>query len=429
MQVNPVPNRRSEVLLLVFSIAGILGLLGRAVYLVVVGLDSFDPAQVDDLAASMLDALSMLFCAGLLFPMLIYGLRRLKGGEIPAARIRPAALWRLALLAGGWLLGIILFDLLSTKLSYGWIAAAPLFLLGVALPIAGLVWMAVGGQPAGSRRRLWAVFGLSMTGSTVLALLAEYALVGLGVLLFGLAATGHPEWMSMAQQVKDQVAGASDMQAMLTVLAPYLRNPLVLLALLAFAAGIGPLIEEAAKPAAIWLLGKRLRSPAEGFALGALCGAGFALLEGMMAASGAGSGAADGFGPSLGLGLVARAAGSLMHITASGLVGWGIASARLERRPGRFAAAYLLAVTLHGLWNGSAILAVFGALRFMVPAFPPDLVGGLAMLAGLGMLVLLLVGMLVILPLISARLRAQQPALAMPPANDIIAPPISQNKE
>jgi hypothetical protein len=267
---------------------------------------------------------------------------------------------------------------------------------------------------------LWAVFGLGMVGSTVTAVLAEYAVVGLGALAFGIAAIAHPEWMTVIQQLKDQVTGAGDMQAILTVLAPYLTNPLVLLAVLAFAAGIGPLIEEAAKPAVLWLLGKSLRSPAEGFALGALCGAGFALLEGMMAASGAAA--------TLGFGLVGRVASSLMHITASGVVGWGIASARLEKRPGRFVGAYLLAVSLHGLWNGSVILAVYGALRFMVTggtgiATNPDLPGVLALLAGLGLLAALLVAMLVVLPLLSGRLRAGQPVPVPVPANDIIAPP------
>jgi RsiW-degrading membrane proteinase PrsW (M82 family) len=417
MQENPNPRRGREISLLVFSIVGIVGLLGRAVYLVVVGLNSFDPAQIDDLAASILDALSMLFCASLLFPMMIYSIRRLKGREIPPARIPAAKGWQVAALAGVWLLSVIAAAGFSAWFAYGWIIAVPFFLVGIVLPIAAWAWIAAGGQPAGSRRRLWAILGLSMAGSTVLAVLAEYAVIGLAALAFGILAIAHPEWMTIARQLQEQVTGAGDMQSMLTILAPYLTNPLVILAVLAFASGIGPLIEEAAKPAAIWLLGRQLRSPAEGFALGALCGAGFALLEGLMAASGATT--------MLGFGLAARAASSLMHITASGLVGWGIASARLERRPGRFVIAYLLAVSLHGLWNGSVVVAVFGALRLTLrlQAFTPDLLGSLAVLAGMGMLALLLAALLVALPLLSARLRPRQAIPAAAPANDIIAPP------
>jgi hypothetical protein len=418
MQVNPTPNRRREVLLIIFSIAGMLGLLGRATYSAIIGISNFDPAQAGDLAGSMLETLSVVFCALLLLPMLLYSVRRLGGAQIPAARLPAPRFWQVAVLAGIWVMDVIIAAVCAGLFAYGWILAVPFFILGILLPIAGLLWIAVGGQPAGSRRRLWAVFGLGMAGSTVLAVLAEYAVFGLAALAFSIAALAHPEWMTVIQQLKEQITGAGDVQAMLTVLAPYLTNPLVLLAVLAFAAVIGPLIEEALKPAAIWLLGRRLRSPAEGFALGALCGAGFALLEGLLAASG---GAAT-----LGVGLVGRAASSLMHITASGLVGWGIASARLEKRPWRFVGAYLLGVLIHGGWNGSAILTVFGALRYSLNPAAPDLVGGLAMLAGLAVLALLFVAMSVLLPVVSRRLRLGQPVpvQAQPPASDIIPPPL-----
>ncbi len=136
--------------------------------------------------------------------------------------------------------------------------------------------------------------------------------------------------------------------------------------------------------------------------------------------------AASGAVDMLGAGLVARAASSLMHVAASALVGWGIASARLEGRPWRFAAAYLLAVALHGAWNGSVALAAFGALRSTLPAGgpSPDLIGALAVLAGAGLLLALLAAMLVGLPLISAGLRRAGSAGPAAPGNDIIAPPI-----
>jgi RsiW-degrading membrane proteinase PrsW (M82 family) len=251
-----------------------------------------------------------------------------------------------------------------------------------------------------------------MAGSTVAAMLLEYLIVGIGVLAAGVLAAANSEWRTVIAQLKDQITNARDVQALLTALAPYLTNPLVFLLILAFAAVMTPLIEEALKPTAVWLVGKRLRSPAEGFALGALCGAGFALLEGMMAASGATG--------MIGFGLAARAASSLMHITASGLMGWGIASARLEKRYGRLALTYLLSVTLHGLWNGSALLAVYGALRFTLQSATPDMLGVLFILFGIGLLGLMLVSILVFLPIINHRLR---PAPAV--RNDIIAPPYS----
>jgi hypothetical protein len=202
----------------------------------------------------------------------------------------------------------------------------------------------------------------------------------------------------------------------LTTLAPYLTNPFVLLLVLAFAAFLAPLIEEALKPAAVWLLGKRLHSPAEGFALGALCGAGFALLEGTIAAGG---------NPQmLGIGIAARATSSLMHITASGLLGWGIASVRLEKRYGRLAGIYFLSVSIHGLWNGSVVLAVFGGLRLSIPGASADLPGILLVLAGIGILGSMLVAIMILLPAINHRLRPKPVIAATSLQGDIIAPPL-----
>jgi len=397
MQPTVLPDRRRDILLLIFSIAGILGLIGRGVYLVVSGIASFEPVSSSTLASGILGALSMAFCAALLLPMLVSSIRRLKGQEIHPAKLPPVKLWQVAGLVGAWLFSIVFASIIDGLFDYGWIIAVPFFLLGVAIPVAGFVWIATGGLPSCAWRRLWSAFGIGMAGSTLAAMLLEYLLVGMGVLAAGVLAAANPEWRTVIVQLKDQITNAGDVQALLTALAPYLTNPLVFLLILAFAAVLAPLIEEALKPAAVWLVGKRLRSPAEGFALGALCGAGFALLEGMMAASGATG--------MIGFGLAARAASSLMHITASGWMGWGIASARLEKRYGLLALTYLLSVTLHGLWNGSALLAVYGALRFTLQSATPDLLGALFVLVGIGLLGLMLVSILVFLPLINYRLR------------------------
>jgi hypothetical protein len=179
-------------------------------------------------------------------------------------------------------------------------------------------------------------------------------------------------------------------------------------------AGIGPIIEEIVKPLAVLILGRRLRSPAEGFALGALCGAGFALIEGLMAASGTVE--------MWGVGLLGRAVSSLMHITASGLMGWGYASARLEKRYGRLLLMFLLAVGIHGLWNGSALTTVYGALLTVGDPANPNLLGMLFMLAGLGMLALMLPTMLIVLPLLNRRL---QPVASPAPATPVPPVPVS----
>jgi hypothetical protein len=414
MEPNFSTNRHRDILLLVFCIVGMVGLASRGIYLCVSRFASLSLTSATDLESSLFDAFGMFFCASLLLPLLVYCVRKLKGQEIRLAKIPPIKFWQAAVLMVTWILMIIMGSVLSNLSQYGGAIATPFFLLGIAMPVAALAWIAIGGLPTGSARRLWAAFGIGMTGSTLVAMLLEYSLVGIAALTAGIIATSNPEWRIILHQVKDQITNAGDVQNLLTTLAPYLINPLVLLLALLFAAVIAPVIEETLKPAALWFLGKRLSSPAEGFALGALCGAGFALLEGTLAAGG--------MAPTLGIGLAARLASSLMHITASGIMGWGIASARLEKRYWRLAGTFLLSVGIHGLWNGSVVLAVFGALRFSIHSTGPDLLGMLLVVTGIGILGSMLVTIMILLPVFNHRLRSTPQITGTPAQSDIIAP-------
>jgi hypothetical protein len=422
MQPDVNLNHRRDNLLIIFSGLGILGLLIRGAYQAVTGIIYFDPADVSSLASNMLDALAMLFCAGLLLPMLVYTIRQLKGQTIPPAAIQTVKFWQVSALGFVWVVVVIIGTVIASFFRYGWVAAAPLFLLGISLPILCLLWIGVGGIPVGSLRRVWSAFGSGMVGSTLTAVLLEYLVIGVAILGIGILAVSYPELRTVINQIRTQVANAQagDMQALMTALAPYLTNPLIILSILLFASVLTPLIEEAAKPAVIWFMGKRLRSTAEGFVIGALCGAGFAMLEGLMAASGASQ--------LWGVGLAGRAAASLMHITSSGILGWGIASARLENRYGRLALTYLVSLSIHGLWNGAAIMAVYGSLRVMAQnSLQLDFSSVLFVVGGIGMLILELIIMLTALPLINRTLRKSVRTAAQPILQSDIIGPISSS--
>jgi len=408
MPATFLTERRKSILLIVFAGLGGLGLLARAGYLAVTGITSFTSGAttgLDDLSSGVLGAAGMLFCLLPLAAMIYDNSRQLQARTLPAGHLPPVKLWQVFALGFIWLMILLLGSLLTTVWKYGWAPLAVVFPLGVALPAMILAWVAGGGLiSSGTRRRLVSVFGIALVGSTTLAIAAEYLVVLLGVLVLGLSTLVHPEWRSLILQLKDQVSNASDVQAIVTLLAPYLSNPLVLLTVLAFVAGIGPMIEEAFKPLAVWLVGRRLQSPAEGFALGALSGAAFALLEGLTAASGAPN--------QWGIGIGGRAFSSLMHITASGIVGWGIASALVDRKPLRLAGAYITAVLIHGLWNGSVVLLVYGGLQSMLtPGQQVDFASGMLMLAGLGAILLLLGVVILFLPLFNRKLRPAVPDL------------------
>jgi hypothetical protein len=423
-QTKPNPSRRGDILLILFSSLGIFGLLIRGVYMAITGIQYFNPTDSSSLASNMLNSLAMLFCAGLLLPMFIFSVNHLKGKESIPVIFRTIKFGQAAGLATVWLVVVIIGAVINSLFDFGWAVAAPFFLLGISLPIMSLIWIGAGGLPSGSRRRIWSVFGFGMVGSTVTALLLEYLVIGIAVITYSILAISNPELRIFFDQIKTQVASANtmDIQTLLVSLAPYITNPLVILSVLIFAAILTPMIEEAVKPAIIWFLGKRLHTPAEGFVLGALCGAGFATLEGLMSASGATQ--------MWGFGLVGRAAASLLHITSSGLLGWGIASARLEKRYGRLAMTYLLSISLHGLWNGSAIIAVYGALRMVVGNNQIDTISALFMLGGLGILFIELCLLLAALPLINRHLRKLAIPVAAQMQSDIIAPPaISELRE
>ncbi len=401
-------NHNRSALLLGFTIMSMLVLLGRAGFLVVQSMVSLAGSRLSftDLGPSILEALSMVLCAVLLLPLTVGCIQQLQGKQLPAATFLPIKIWWLVTAAITWLVLLIISSLLTALLEIGWLLSAPTFLLGMLLAVATLAWMAAGGLVSGSRRRLWAAFSLGMTGGTGLALVLEYALIAVVVVVGAAAVLVRPEFGEMLNDLQARVATAGSMEEILTQLAPYLTQPWVLLLVLAFVAGLGPLIEEAVKPLAVWLLGRRLHSPAEGFALGALSGAGFALLEGLMAASGM---AATPY-----FGLPARLASSLMHIILSGIMGWGIAQALLKKRWKRLAGIYLLCAGLHGLWNGSALLAVYGSLRTTLQGNAMDPVSILAMLGGVSLLGIELVAMATVLLILNKKLR--------PAAGDIIAP-------
>jgi len=127
---------------------------------------------------------------------------------------------------------------------------------------------------------------------------------------------------------------------------PYLSNPWLIGIGIGYIAIIVPLIEELFKPLAVWLFGRKLTSPVQGFVLGMLSGAAFSIFESLNAS-------ADG-SAAWAVIASARAGTGILHIVTSGLMGWGIASAFSEKRYGRLAACYGTAVLLHGVWNAAA---------------------------------------------------------------------------
>jgi hypothetical protein len=160
----------------------------------------------------------------------------------------------------------------------------------------------------------------------------------------------------------------------------------VLFLTLGYIALLVPFLEELFKPIGVWIFSRQIKTPAEGFVLGALSGAAYGMIESLGVSSVSG---ADW------VGLIATRAGTgLLHVTTSGLMGWAIISAVQEKKYLRFLLAYFGAILLHGTWNGMTVLVSFSSLgtglqNNDLSALTVPAIGALVMLAG-GLFILLL---------------------------------------
>ena len=391
-----------SIFLAIFSGLGILSTFSGGMFMLLSGaLALARPALLPNSAASpgndFLLASGLFLCATLLIPSGYYSLRRLKGKPIQPASIRPIRFWQVIVILTLWAVAILLGGWLGNTFKVSLLVMPLFYLPAIALPVLTLLWIGLGSLPLGSHQRVWGTLGIGLLAGPGLATMAEFAIY-LGFAVPGIMLLlAHPEWTGTFTRIQAQLSTARDLDAILTILAPYLVNPLVILLVFVVLAGLVPLIEELIKPVAVWLLAGRLHSPAQGFALGALSGAGFALVEGLVAGSSAG----DGWYVLV----VARAGGSLMHILATGLMGWGIASAWQERRILRLIGSYALSVSMHGLWNGMTVTIVFGALRVFLAGSRPDVLGVFLGTAGMVVLAILSVLTLIALILINRKLR------------------------
>jgi hypothetical protein len=241
--------------------------------------------------------------------------------------------------------GVVAFSELPV---FGWILLPALTMLAIILPIWVLFGIGSNGLGLGPRWRFFAILGLGMTIGPLLTLVIE------GVSIVFLIISGVIYLVASDSPLLEEfgnivflLEGETNPEVILELLSPYLTNPLMLGVGIGFIAVFVPLLEEMLKPLGVWLFARRIETPAQGFVLGMLSGAGFALLESLNAS-------ADGT-VSWPVIVSVRGGASLLHIVTSGLVGWGIVSAFREKRFGRLAAAYLTAVLIHGVWNAAAV--------------------------------------------------------------------------
>lgn len=370
MQAQPRFDWRSAGQLAVSLMGIFLGLAAAGVLALTTLMPWLDGEMPggEQAAGTMTLAWSGLLLAGLSLPSAVLALRKLMG-RAPVMRNGRRSLKLASLLLLVWPLALLLAKSAANS-TLAWLFLPPLLILVMGIPTLWLTSAARAGLPVESLQRGWGTASFSAVIGPALIILLEASLLVLALVAFGVWLIGQPGLLTELQQLTETFTLQNDPTQLMELLQPHLEQPGVLAAGVAFIAVLVPLIEEAFKPLAAWLLAGRWLTPASGFSAGVLGGDMFALLESLGYLA---SAPAEGF---VGFAL-ARSGTLLLHVATAGLVGWGVGSALGEGRYLRLAWTYLAAVALHGVWNAVGILpaleelpGVIGSLQGVAWIYP-----------------------------------------------------------
>jgi RsiW-degrading membrane proteinase PrsW (M82 family) len=338
-----------------FSLLAALGMWGLSLVLFLLGLSLvFQPSPPwADLTQLYLTAATMGMIGTLLVPSAVFAFGGMRGQPIEA----PSWLnrvWHPTLLI--LFLPVILFlgDQISRQPQVAWFGLPPLHILAVGLPVLWLLWLGRRGLPAGSAQRIWGIFGAGLAlGPSLILIVEMVALLAVLVLVSGYISSipGLVDELNLLMEYWNEF-GEIPLE-LLEQFSGHLARPEFLFLVFAFVAGFVPLVEEAIKPIGVILFSGRILTPVQGFTAGLLSGAGFAFFENLLLST---------IGGEWTSGVILRIGAGLLHIAATGLVGWGLGLAWREKRYFRLVLAYLTAVVIHGLWNGLALLTALPGL-------------------------------------------------------------------
>lgn len=402
--MTPSANRDWRVILLAFGSAG-AGLLSLALaamtasYAVIGRLFGLSDPAIAEPWPMLIVASDLTLIAAVSLVAAYHSVQRLRG-EIHAYS-RPPALrsWFMIVLLVAWLVISLVASALVDR--GAWQATLPLLhMLAISIPVYLLARIAINGLRGGSSLRLWGAVATGMLVGTGVAIVIEVSLLVLGASAGILFVALNPEHLTTLQRLTTQLGPAPSMEHVIEILGPVFTSPGAVILALFVVSGVIPIVEELAKSMSTWAIYDRLLASADGFWSGALSGAGFALLEGLMSS-------ADPTPPWAFI-LLLRGGSSLMHIVASALAGWGIGSFRNGRGWGRLIVGYVVAMALHSAWNASIVGIGYGAIKATVDNNQLDPVGLASASAG-GLFLALLIALLPIgLIILNQRLRASE---------------------
>jgi hypothetical protein len=422
MTLDPLPEApkgRSakdwrSILQAVLSLMAAAVLLGQGITTILLGVfDTAMPGFMDtDPGMRMTLGIISITLGLLMIPSGLSAIYRLRG--------QPAPRWLNFGLPHKPGLLILAITLLPVVLVLGWLAASSKALSPFLLPIAGvfgicipiLILVSFGqlGLEGGSVQRKWGLLGFSLTITTAFIILVEVLAILAALVTVAVWLSINVEMYNLVTDIGNRITqSGGDLDAVVRILLPYLSKPAVIFWILIAVSVITPLIEEVLKTLGVWLFVKRKLTPAEGYVAGMICGAGFALIEGLFNLAGAAT-------PGDWVGLViGRAGGSLLHVFTGGLIGWGLAETWRSGKFQKYLLAFLGALIIHGLWNALAVVAVLLPLIL----FPDETLTGLR--SFLFYLPTIILGLTVLLLFVLFTLRLRKKS-ALPAGEAVVTP-------
>ncbi len=343
------------ILQLGLSLSGSLALWGIGLTLFIGGATQiyFQGVSVTEALQFFLFSGGMILMGTLLLPSALYAFLRLTGSPSPRIPSLPRYL-RPTLLIFALPVILVLGHWVSGLETISWFLLPVLHILGVGLPVLWLIALSLRDLPRSSGQRTWGVFGTGLVFTPMITFISELFIIILVIFVGYVWVYTQPNLLSELRQLTQQMESLqSSPEAVLHLLETYLNRPVVIFGAFTFLGVVIPLIEEMLKPLGVWLMGTRGLSEAEGFALGVLSGAGFALAESLALA---------GTGSEWAISVFARIGTGVIHILNTGLMGWALARAFGKRDYVRLGLTYLITVLIHGLWNSLSISLVFESL-------------------------------------------------------------------
>ena len=379
------PSRALTITQLVVSVLGILLSLCALLAIAIVLLSPHKSGYAQENTSLLLNLVFVIVVVILLaIPSVTSALRSLAG--LPPRR--PARHKFLAATIALLLIPVFLLPEITGGLesSNSWLAAI-INILTVAIPIWWFLELGRLRVNSGSAQRQWGLYSFSTFITLPVILIVEIIVLGLGFLFGVLWLFQQPEFALTLSQVNTSSGFDPSMLEELTVdLVPLLARPGVVAVIAAVIALIIPLIEEFFKPLAMWFLHKRNLSPAEGFTIGMICGAAFALLESLFSISAVMPGDRMFI-------IIGRLGTGLLHIFTAGLNGWALAATWQDGRYLRVAISYGASVIIHGAWNLCALFMGLHAAGNQIPHIVDPALSSASVWALLGIAVFLLGGL------------------------------------